>query len=102
MSEREPLIRLAEVPKLKWMPNTNGKTVALSTVHRWAAYGLRGIKLQTVRVGGTLCTRESWLEDFFAELAMPEHEIKDGYRTPSQRARDIAKAERYLESEGII
>lgn len=100
--ERERLIPLAEVPSLEWLPRRKGKKIHLSTIHRWAANGARGRKLRTAMVGGCRCTRESWLESFFEELAMPEHEIKDGYRTPTQRARDIAKAERELAADGII
>lgn len=101
-SKREPLIRLADVSKLDWLPKLNGKGIGLSTVHRWAANGLRGKKLRTVRFGGSLCTRESWLEEFFEELADPESQPSDRYETPSQRARAIAKAEKELEAEGII
>lgn len=33
-----------------------GKHPAVQTLYRWAIEGLRGIQLETIRVGGTLCT----------------------------------------------
>jgi hypothetical protein len=38
-------------------------------VKAWAYRGARGVKLRTVRLGGTLLTRREWLEQFIREAA---------------------------------
>jgi hypothetical protein len=66
----ENLIRLSEVPKLPFMPLTkNGKPIALSTVYRWVLGGTGGVKLESLKVGGTLCTSVEALQRFFDALS---------------------------------
>src|SRR5262249_49054459 len=51
----------------KLLPTRRGdRPVHSSCLFRWARNGLRGTKLETVRVGGTLCTSKEALERFFA------------------------------------
>jgi hypothetical protein len=66
----EPGIPIREVPKLKWIPRRRrGRRLHVSTVHRWCDPGIRGIRLEFVRVGGTRVTSEAALQRFFARLA---------------------------------
>jgi hypothetical protein len=37
-------------------------------LYRWAKRGLRGVKLETIRVGGTLCTSLEALQRFCERL----------------------------------
>jgi hypothetical protein len=54
----------------KFLPaRRGGRPVHPSCLFRWARYGLRGIRLETIRVGATLCTSRQALERFFARLA---------------------------------
>ena len=46
-----------------------GKRPHRNTLYRWAAVGLNGLKLETIRVGGTLCTSMEALQRFFDRLA---------------------------------
>jgi hypothetical protein len=47
------LIRLADVPKLQWLPKRRGGSkLNIATPFRWAQHGSRGHKLRVVRVGG--------------------------------------------------
>jgi uncharacterized protein DUF1580 len=39
-----------------------------ATLYRWATEGLRGVRLETIQVGGTLCTSIEALQRFFEEL----------------------------------
>ncbi len=63
----ETTIPLAEaarrLPRLR-----AGRPVSPATLWRWASHGLRGVRLQTVRVGGTTCTSTEALNRFFAAL----------------------------------
>jgi hypothetical protein len=95
-----PLIRLADVPKVKWLPIRNEKRVSLATVHRWAQRGLRGVKLRTLRAGGALFTTECWLLQFFEALSEPTNGRANS-PTPRQRKRALERAQRELEAAGF-
>jgi hypothetical protein len=45
-----------------------GKAVSPSTLWRWYAHGLCGVRLAVVRVGGTACTSRQALRQFLAEV----------------------------------
>ena len=94
----EQLIRLADVPKLKWLPTRRGgKRLHLSTVYRWEQQGLRGVRLEIVQAGGTRCTTEAALLRFFDSLSNVTAD-------PSQwkpRRRELAIARKELERARI-
>jgi hypothetical protein len=46
-----------------------GRKTAVSTLHRWATTGVRGVKLEVLQVGGTRCTSVPALQRFFDRLA---------------------------------
>ncbi|MFO0905695.1 MAG: DUF1580 domain-containing protein [Pirellulales bacterium] len=73
-----------------------GKRTHSSTLARWARKGLRGVKLEVVRMGGVLCTSEAALLRFFAAL-----EQAAGTSTttrPQSRVRDAAQ-DRLIEAK---
>ena len=45
-----------------------GRKAAVSTIHRWARHGLRGVQLETLQVGGSMCTSVHALQRFFDRL----------------------------------
>jgi Protein of unknown function (DUF1580) len=45
-----------------------GRKAAVSTLHRWATLGVRGVILETLQVGGTRCTSIGALQRFFNSL----------------------------------
>ena len=61
---KEDLIAFSEVPKC--LPRRpNGKTIHISAVYRWAfGKGIRGIVLESVRIGGTTYTSREALQRF--------------------------------------
>jgi hypothetical protein len=93
------MISLHDVPRL--LPRTKpGRKIAISTVYRWTAKGIKGVRLETIQVGGRRCTSKQALERFFDALASPEpmvEESRRGYRSPRQRARALAAAQRELD-----
>lgn len=46
----------------------SGRRLHHATLYRWATDGLRGVRLETIQVGGTLCTSIEALQRFFEEL----------------------------------
>jgi hypothetical protein len=67
----ETLITLAQAAALAWIPRRRGRSgrLHISTLWRWALKGIRGIKLEVIKIGGTLCTSEAALRRFFDRLA---------------------------------
>jgi hypothetical protein len=45
-----------------------GRPVSPATLWRWTAHGVRGIKLESVKIGGTACTSLEALRRFFGRL----------------------------------
>jgi Protein of unknown function (DUF1580) len=49
----------------------NGRSLNFSTLYRWQEGGYHGIKLETCRVGRTLCTSSEAIERFIERLSDP-------------------------------
>jgi hypothetical protein len=93
--KNETLIRLADVPKLKWLPGRRGgRRLNVSTVFRWTQPH-RQIRLEAVRVGGALCTTEAALMRFFERQANP------AAAQPLDNTKAHERAERDLDAAGI-
>ena len=52
-----------------------GRPASPSTIYRWASEGLRGIRLETIQIGGTKCTSVEALQRFFEHLAKAHQEF---------------------------
>jgi hypothetical protein len=64
---REQVISLSKAAKL--LPHIrNNKPLAPSTLWRWANVGLRGVRLETVKCGGSTVTSVEALERFHAAI----------------------------------
>jgi len=82
-----------------------GKKPAFQTVYRWALRGVRGRRLEVLRIGGTLCTSRQALERFFAGLTADDDRLSSvatPIRTSRQRERQIAAADEHLPREGVL
>jgi len=97
--KNERLLTLARAAHLEWLPERRfGKRLAPGTLYRWARQGRNGVRLEVVRVSGTLCTSEDALIRFFRRLA-------DG--APANRESDCsldhqhAASQRFLDQEQL-
>lgn len=74
-----------------------GKRPHAATMFRWAQKGVRGVTLETIRVGGTLCTSTEALQRFCERCTDPSTKPTDS------KARRMAfdKATRELDDAGI-
>lgn len=63
----EKLISPAEASKLV-PPNRLDRPVHVSTVVRWILHGVRGVRLEAVRIGGRWATTEEAMSRFSAAL----------------------------------
>lgn len=51
------------------VPVVDGRQVSPTTVWRWATRGVRGVRLECIRVGRRMCTSRAALFRFFHRLA---------------------------------
>jgi hypothetical protein len=98
----ETVFPLGDVPKHLSIIR-GGKKLHKATAFRWAARGIRGVKLETIRVGGSLCTTLRALQEFCERLSQTDGQpaAMPSIRTPAARARALAKAEAELTRLGI-
>ncbi len=64
--QNEHLISFAQAAKQ--LPGRNGKRTHVSTLHRWAQKGIRGNRLEAVRVGGRWLTSSEAVQRFANKL----------------------------------
>lgn len=75
-----------------------GKLVHLGTLYRWISHGVKGQKLECIRIGGSTCTSLQALQRFCDRLSGDDSTPPQNTRT---RKRKIAKAESELAAAGI-
>ncbi len=63
----ETIIAISEVPR-RLPVRPNGKRVHVSACYRWIQRGIRGIKLEVIRIGGTMYTSVEALQRFGTRL----------------------------------
>ena len=105
------LLGMAEAGRLvgEW----TGRSRSPAAVWRWCRKGLRGIRLEYVRVGKLMYTTSAWLQEFFRASAetddQPEEKPEANSTTPGrpragtvrQRQREIRQAAEALAAEGL-
>ena len=65
--QTERLIPLAEAAAQ--IPGRRpGKPVGVATIYRWVDIGVRGIRLESISAGGTLCTTSEAVRRFFERV----------------------------------
>lgn len=95
----EQMIPISKVPA--WCEKHLGRPVNRSTVHRWRLRGARGVKLETVRVGGRRFSSQEALLRFFDDTTAAADGASSPQRNAHKRKREISDAEAYLKSEGM-
>ncbi|NNM84739.1 MAG: DUF1580 domain-containing protein [Phycisphaerales bacterium] len=77
-----------------------GTPLHLCTIHRWVTAGIRGVRLEVVRCGGSLATSREAVERFFSALSAtdaPTHTPS----TPARRERRVSRAQQECAAAGI-
>lgn len=75
-----------------------GRKPHAATIARWSGNGLRGVVLETIRVGGTRCTSLEALQRFFDRLTALDG-AKSRRAKPSSRHQNLVEKE--LDRAGI-
>jgi hypothetical protein len=86
------------------LPRRRGRKPHVSTLHRWATSGCRGVVLETIQLGGTRCTSRQAMQRFFERLSEPPVALgapsSVGRRSVARRLRASAEAGRKLAESG--
>jgi hypothetical protein len=97
----ENLITLAEAARL-CPRRRRGRPSHVSSIYRWSTNGCRGVRLETIQVGGTRCTSREALARFFQVLTVEATGNASADAEPStRRADDHDQANVFCEREGL-
>ncbi len=94
----ENLIPLREVPR-RLPRRPNGRPLHISAVYRWVQRGVRGVRLEAIRIGGTTYTSVEALQRFAERQNTPALLIPDPVNPVSRsRQKQIEEASRAAEA----
>lgn len=92
--QTESLVSLTDAAKsLPGRPN-------ITTMWRWRNRGIRGVKLETILIGGRRMTSLEAMARFFAATTAAADGIQVHDETPRQRERALVQAEKELSDAG--
>ena len=57
----------------RYVPAINGRRHATSTLYRWCRRGIKGVRLEYVRIGRNIATTTEALDRFFEALAQADN-----------------------------
>lgn len=77
----------------------DGRRKSLATLHRWRLHGVRGVRLETVLIGGLRYTSREAIDRFIA--AQNADETPAPVTTPAQRRRQADAAQAALQEVGL-
>lgn len=78
--------RLHSFAELSQQPLVNGRTIPVGTLQHWRLYGVRGVKLETLKAGGKRLTSVEALHRFWERLEPVE--ATSAVAPESKRARE--------------
>jgi Protein of unknown function (DUF1580) len=76
-----------------------GKRLALATLHRWRLHGVRGVRLETILIGGTRYVSRESIARFIAD--QNANETTAPSVSPAQRTRQAKAAQQELARAGV-
>ncbi|HOW71915.1 MAG TPA: DUF1580 domain-containing protein [Phycisphaerae bacterium] len=94
----EHLIPIRNVPH-RLPPRPTGRRVHISAVYRWIQRGVRGVQLETIRIGGTSYTSIEALQRFAERQSRaPTADLVSQAHTTATRRRQIDSAKMAVEA----
>ncbi len=98
----ENVMSLSEAAKSNALPRRRrGRRPNVSTLYRWARKGCNGVVLETIRVGGTLCTSLQAIQRFAVRLTVEDGSHDARVERLVSRRHEIEKAEGELRQAGF-
>ncbi len=84
----ETLIPLRDVPR--HLPTrSNGKRIHISACYRWMSRGVKGVVLESLRIGGSTYTSREALQRFAERLGAASNIASTGHSSLTKRQRQI-------------
>ena len=96
---REQLISLAQAAKLRPC-GRRGRPLHPATMYRWISRGIRGVRLEFIRLGGTLYTSREAMQRFADRLTAGSLATTPPTEA-TQGSKEIERIERELDAAGI-
>lgn len=96
-AKHEKLIPTNAARRLPWIKGRCGNDLSLASMTRWCTRGVRGVVLETIRIGGTIYTSEEATLRFIDKLnpsAVPN-------TSKACKSREIADADRRLDKADV-
>ena len=94
---QEELVPVRDVPK-HLPPRPTGKRVHISAVYRWLLRGIRGVRLESLKIGGTTYTSKEALQRFADQLSSPTRDPGTTPATTLTRKKQIDRAARQVDA----
>jgi hypothetical protein len=85
----------------RFFPRPNGKRISLPTLHRWASNGVRGARLETIRLGQQVCTSEKWIRQFIAAMNAGREEAMRQIRPADRELARRRQVDAALDAAGL-
>jgi hypothetical protein len=79
----------------------NGRPVHPLTVHRWIRRGVRGVRLEAIRLGHRWVTSMEAVERFAARLTTPGEVVPSPSRTAAARRLGLTRADHEADAAGL-
>jgi hypothetical protein len=96
----ESVLSLTEAAKA--LPRRRkGKRPDVCTLYRWSMAGCRGVRLETIQIGGCRCTSREALQRFFERLTAQSAGAPIPEPPPRAQAASVRRAEAVLDKAGI-
>ena len=77
-----------------------GRRPHVATLYRWTQRGLRGVRLESIQIGGSLCTSVEAMQRFFNRLGGGD-ESPAASSPSADRAKAVSQAEQVCKAAGI-
>lgn len=96
----EQILTLNEARRLPFLKGRFGNRISLRTLHRWRSRGVGGIRLDSMKCGGTVVTSVEAVHRFLAQLnAIP---AAPAVNRSSGCVSSLRRAEQQLDQAGIV
>ena len=82
----ETLVPIRDVPK-RLPPRPGGRRIHISAVYRWIQRGVRGVRLEAVRIGGTTYTSLEALQRFAEQSSNGQQDPPPSFASTATRRR---------------
>jgi hypothetical protein len=94
---QEELIAIRDVPR-ELPKRPNGRRLHTSAVYRWLSRGVRGVVLESVKIGGTTYTSKEAMARFAERLSGAATQPRQTPKPPHSRQLEIERAAKRLDT----